>query len=136
MVVTVIAATMKNGVVDTFMLEAADGLPVWLDVAPLLLPPDREAVEPPETPPELAPELAPALLVAPADGTLVGAPYNCAEEKVWQLEEDNGLGVYGGEGTTPSGGWNQVVVAPLVVYTPGGDISSESQTVKVPLMSL
>lgn len=120
----------------------------WLPVMLGTAAPDEEVGfgVPVELPPTEAPLLLPVglplepgvldALVPGAPGVPVGAPNNCAEENVWQLEDEGRTGVYGGVGTTPSGGWNHVVVAPLVVYTPGGVMSSESQTLKVPLIAL
>lgn len=67
----------------------------------------------------------------------MGAARNkSVDANVWQLLEEIGLGVYGGVGLGVKG-WNHVVVCPgAVVKTPGGVISSLSQTSKVPLILL
>jgi len=122
MVRKVVAATRKSGVV--LKLDRAADFAVCVAVEPEV-PPVRLPVAP--LPAPLAP--LPLVPLGPDAPELAAAvPKSCADEKVWQLEEAGRVGVYGGVGTTPSGGWNQVVVAPLVVKTPGGVISSESQT--------
>jgi hypothetical protein len=80
--------------------------------------------------PALEPELDPLVEVA------VAAAKSCVEANVWQLLEEGMEVVYGGTPTGPTVGWNQVVVAPgAVVNTPGGVMSSLSQTSKVPLIA-
>jgi len=116
MVKKVVATTTKSGVVLT-LGRAAECAPVCVAVEP-----EVPAVRLPEAPLPVAPAPdAPALPEGEAEAE--GVPKSCADEKVWQLEEAGRVGVYGGVGATPSGPWNQVVVAPLVVKTPGGVIS-------------
>jgi hypothetical protein len=96
--------------------EGDEPLPLRLAAAVVPLPD-------PDPDPDPDPELA--LPVADAVGA---AAKTWLDENVWQLLEDGMDVVYGGT-TGPVWGWNQVVVWPgAVVNTPGGVMSSLSQT--------
>ena len=92
---------------------------------------DPDPLRVPEAPPLApAPDADPPVAVAVAT---TGKSW--VDANVWQLLEAGIEGVYGGVPTGPTVGWNQVVVAPgAVVNTPGGVMSSLSQTWKVPLI--
>lgn len=126
----------RKGAAPTLKVASAP-LPVADAVEPE---PERDAVLP-EPEPDEPPEVPVDLAVVAADEEVTTAVSVAAAAKswldayVWQLDEATCVGVYGGT-IGPVWGWNHVVTWPLVVKTPGGSMSSESQTVNVPLMAL
>lgn len=76
-------------------------------------------------------------VTVPLTPMLARSVYNDADVNVTQLLDAAGVGVYGTPVIdTVSAGWVQVVVTPLVTYTPTGVISAPWQASKVPFLAL